>query len=137
MPIKILSFALRFWSQKVVNFSYVIRNFDTHRKSSSIRLSIEHAAAILTPSAVSTTARSMPRSSSFIISRKSPTLCVTGRSVNWHFSLRLGSGTVTCGSPLIYLTVTSENKQKMVNMYYFWKKNLFSRETKLNFHQFF
>lgn len=55
----------------------------------------------------------MPLSSAKSICRKSPTLWETGRRVNWHFSFRLGSGTMTCGNPLIYFTVTSASgKQK-------------------------
>ena len=71
----------------------------THQNSSSIRFSMEQAAAIRTPSRLRMAARSMPRSSTFSMSRKSPTQCVTGRSVNWQRSFREGSGTVTWGSP--------------------------------------
>lgn len=82
----------------------------THQNPSFSRLSIEHAAAIRIPSSFMTAARSIPLSSANSICRKSPTLCDTGRSANWHFSFRLGNGTVTCGNPLIYLIVTSVNK---------------------------
>lgn len=88
----------------LLNFS-LLRNFDnernkkTHQKFSSIRFSMEHDDAILTPSLFNMAALSMPLSSALSIWRKSPTLWETGRRINWHFSLRLGSGQTTFGSP--------------------------------------
>lgn len=90
--------------------------YSTYQKDSSIKLSMEQADAIRTPSSLIMAARSMPRSSDNSICRKSPTLCETGRSANWHFSLRLGSGTVMCGSPLIYFTVTSVQMKKKTHI---------------------
>lgn len=87
----------------------------TYQNPSFSKLSIEHAAAIRIPSSFMTAARSIPLSSASSICRKSPTLCDTGRSANWHFSFRLGSGTVTCGNPLIYLIVTSVERTKQEN----------------------
>jgi hypothetical protein len=46
------------------------------------------------------------------MARKSPTVLLMGRSVNRHLSLRDGSGTVTCGRPLKYSTVTSVTTRK-------------------------
>lgn len=54
----------------------------TYQKSSSIKFSIEHAAAIRTPSLLATVALSIPRSSARNICIKSPTLCDTGRKTN-------------------------------------------------------
>lgn len=88
----------------------VFNKISLYQKSSFSRLSIEHAAAIRTPSSLSTAARSIPLSSANSICKKSPTLWVTGRSANWHFSFRLGNGTTTCGNPRIYFTVTSAIK---------------------------
>lgn len=93
-----------FWFE-IIN---TITSEDTHQKPSFNKLSIEHAAAIRMPSSFMTAARSIPLSSAKSICRKSPTLWDTGRSANWHFSFRLGNGTVTCGNPLMYLIVTSE-----------------------------
>lgn len=90
---------------------------NTYQNASSIRCSIEQAAAIRCPSPFTIVARSMPLSSARSMSRKSPTLCETGRNVNWHFSLRLGSGTTTCGRPRTYLTVTSVRGGRLNQMY--------------------
>lgn len=72
-----------------------------YQKLSSMRFSIEHDEAILTPCLFNIAALSIPLSSAFSISRKSPTLCDTGRNTNWHFSWRLGSGQTMLGSPRI------------------------------------
>lgn len=89
-----------------------VRCGSTYQKSSSIKFSIEQAAAIRTPSPFRMVARSMPLSSARNIFRKSPTLCDTGLNANWHFSLRLGSGTTTCGRPRMYFTVTSMEREE-------------------------
>lgn len=78
----------------------------TYQKFSPIKFSTELAAAIRIPLSFKIVALSMPRSSDRSMSKKSPTECVIGLSVNWHNSFRLGSGTVTCGRPYTYLTVT-------------------------------
>ena len=65
--------------------------------------------ATRTPAGVRTTARSMPASSRLSMSRKSPTVCVTGLRVKTHGSSRDGSGTVTCGSPCSIATVTTSS----------------------------
>lgn len=79
----------------------------TYMKFWSIKCSIEHAAEIRIPSWLEIIARSMPRSSSSSICKKSPTVCEMGRNANWHLSLRDGSSTVMFGRPLMYLSVTT------------------------------
>ena len=56
-----------------------------------------------TPSVFLITALSMPRSSCFNISRKSPTVFEIGFNAKTHNSFRLGRGTVTWGRPLMML----------------------------------
>ena len=63
------------------------------------RLWIVVVAAIRIPSAFRMTALSIPWSSVFSISSRSPIVCVIGRKTNTHFSLREGRGTVRWGSP--------------------------------------
>lgn len=108
----------------------VFAEVSLYQKSSLSRLSIEHAAAIRMPSSLSTAARSIPLSSANSICRKSPTLWVTGRSANWHFSFRLGNGTTTCGNPRIYFTVTIGEKRKMRK----GKKKFFDENRLVNHH---
>lgn len=84
----------------------------TYQNDESSRLSIVEAAAIRIPSQFMMIARSMPLSSARNIFKKSPTLCVMGRNANWHFSARLGNGTITWGRPRIYWTVTSPIRQQ-------------------------
>lgn len=93
-------------------WNIVFGEVSLYQKSSLSRLSIEHAAAIRMPSSLSTAARSIPLSSANSICKKSPTLWVTGRSANWHFSFRLGNGTTTCGNPRIYFTVTIGERRR-------------------------
>lgn len=100
-------------------------DFLTYQKFSPIKFSIELAAAIRTLLSFKIVALSMPRSSERSISKKSPTECVIGLSVNWHNSFRLGSGTVTCGNPYTYLTVTEmREREKNGNERIFDKNNL-------------
>lgn len=73
-----------------------------------------HVEAILTWSLLKIAALSIPRSSNFNISKKSPTLCEIGFKENLHFSFRLGKGTVMWGKPLTYFIVTA--KQKNINL---------------------
>lgn len=87
---------------------------------------MEQEAAIRIPLSFKIVALSMPRSSDRSISKKSPTQCVMGLRVNWHNSLRLGSGTVTCGRPYAYLTVTVIRDKKFC--YRMRKKGVFFNE---------
>jgi hypothetical protein len=70
--------------------------------------------AIRVPSVALHTTLSMPLSSFFSISMKSPTVFEIGFSVNLHFSLLLGSGTVIWGRPRWYSIVTSETTTKLI-----------------------